>query len=304
MIKSALTSLRTIPSDWLRDANSFLLSALCHLVALVLLALLTMSTNNGLGDLELFAQIADGYDSPAGSEALDDSLAEFQVEQVDAAEAAGPVTLFDSSTVAVSDFAPLESPLSAQAGGGLEGQSVGDGGGELPAGGGTGGADFFGIGGKGGSFVYVVDMSGSMNEGGKWERAREELLRSIEHLDQDQRYFIIFYSDGWFPMNADGPVLATERQVDRTRRWVRRIWPGGGTFPLEALLHALALEPDAIYFLSDGRFDPAVIDALRVQNPTSNGQIPIHTVAFVNHETIGIMRAIAKNSGGKFRFVE
>ena len=42
-----------------------------------------------------------------------------------------------------------------------------------------------------------------------------------------------------------------------------RVWPGGGTYPLEALLHALSLEPDAIYFLSDGRFDPAVIEALR-----------------------------------------
>ena len=47
-----------------------------------------------------------------------------------------------------------------------------------------------------------------------------------------------------------------------------------------------------------------MIEALRVQNPPSNGQIPIHTIAFVNQETIGIMKQIAKQSGGKFRFVQ
>jgi hypothetical protein len=41
-----------------------------------------------------------------------------------------------------------------------------------------------------------------------------------------------------------------------------------------------------------------------VQNRASHGQIPIHTIAFVNEETIGIMRQIAKQSGGKFRFVQ
>ncbi len=308
MWKAALPSIRSIPSDWLRDCNSFLLSALCHLVALVLLALLSMSTNKGWSDLQLFAQMSDGFDAPAGGgDTLDDSLGQFHVEPEETAAAAGPVTIFEASSALVASTSALESPLDALATGGLEGTSIGDGSGTSLAGGGgdgSGGAEFFGIGGKGGSFVYVVDVSGSMNEAGKHERARYELLRSIEHLNEDQRYYIIFYNDGWYPMAADKPVLATAKQVDRTRRWVNRVWPGGGTYPLEALLHALSLEPDAVYFLSDGRFDPAVIEALRVQNPPSSGQIPIHTIAFVNQETIGIMRMIAKNSGGKFRFVE
>ena len=143
-----------------------------------------------------------------------------------------------------------------------------------------------------------------MNENGKWERARDELLHSIERLDEGQKYYIIFYNDGWYPMDAEKPIVATAKHVDMTRRWVGRIWPSGGTFPLQALLKALSLEPDAVYFLSDGRFDPGVIEELRVQNPDSTGQIPIHTISFVNQETIGIMRTIAKNSGGKFRFVE
>jgi hypothetical protein len=308
MWKAALPALRSIRSDYLRDCNAFLLSAFCHLVAFVLLALLFVSPDVGQSRLALFAQINDGYDAPlGGGDALDESLGEFKVEPDTAAQAAGPITIFDSHSPLVADTAALVSPLDASAVGGLEGRSVGDGSGSALAGGGgdgSGGAEFFGIGGKGGTFVYVVDTSGSMNDKGKWERARAELLRSIEHLSKEQKYNIIFYNDGWIPMVVDKPVLATAKQFDRTRRWVNHVWPGGGTFPLEALLHALALEPDAIYFLSDGRFDPGVIEALRIQNPSSTGQIPIHTISFVNTETIGLMRQIAKQSGGDFRFVK
>lgn len=308
MMKAALASARSLDSDWLRDANSFLLSAIIHLVALVLLALLMMQSDRGWSGLNLMAQMADGTDGPQGGiDSFDDSLGSFQVETEDAAAAAGPVTLFDNSSAMVSSTSAIESPLDALSTGGLEGTSIGDGAGGSLAGGsgdGSGGAEFFGIGGKGGTFVYVVDMSGSMNEEGKWERARAELLRSIEHLTENQRYYVIFYNDGWYPMAGDKPIDSTAKNIDRTRRWVNRLWPGGGTFPLEALLFALKLQPDAVYFLSDGRFDPAVIEALRVQNPSSTGQIPIHTVAFVNQETIPIMKQIADQSGGKFRFVQ
>jgi hypothetical protein len=267
-----------------------------------------MSADKGWPGLELMAQMSDGIDADLSQgDTLDESLGSFQVEPDDAAAAAGPVTLFDNSSAMLASTSDVESPLDSLHTGGLEGTSIGDGTGAGLTGGsgdGSGGAEFFGIGGEGGTFVYVVDLSGSMNEEGKWERARAELLRSIEHLTEGQRYYIIFYNDGWYPMAADKPIEATAKQIDRTRRWIRRLWPGGGTFPLEALKHALKLEPDAVYFLSDGRFDPAVIEMLRIHNPSSTGQIPIHTIAFVNQETIGIMKQIAHQSGGKFRFVE
>lgn len=308
MLKSALPSLRSIPADWLRDANSFLVSAVVHLVALLILALVMMSGGNGFSDLKLFAQMSDGVDTPlGGADSLDDSLGSFQIEPEEAALAAGPVTLFDSSATMATTDAAVVSPLDAMATGGLQGQSIGDGSSSGLAGGGgdgSGGAEFFGIGGTGSTFVYVVDASGSMNEEGKWERARAELLRSIEHLTENQKYFIIFYNDGWYPMAGDEPVSSSAKQVDRTKRWVGRVWPGGGTFPLEALLRALAMDPDAIYFLSDGRFDPNVIEALRIENPSSSAQVPIHTIGFVNKETIELMQQIAKQSGGKFRFVQ
>ena len=308
MLKSALSPIR---SDRLLDLNAFLLSAVCHLVALVGLGLIAMAPDRSWSDVKLLAEIADGYDEPVGGDnALQDDLSEFTLAQDDAATAAGPVRIFDASvaTATASDFAALETSFDTlESGGGLDGQSLADVG-EATEGGSSDGqpevAEFFGVSGYGGSFVYVVDVSGSMNEGDKYRRARDELLRSIEHLREDQRYFVIFYNHASYPMDASEPILATREHLDQTRRWVHRVWPDGGTFPLQSLLHALKLEPDAIYFLSDGKFDPAVIDAVRIQNPASSGQIPIHTIAFVNTETVGIMQAIAHNSGGTFRFVK
>ncbi|MCI0333281.1 MAG: VWA domain-containing protein [Planctomycetes bacterium] len=153
-----------------------------------------------------------------------------------------------------------------------------------------------------------MDASDSMNERGKFDRARYELLHSIEQLASDQRYFVIFFNDGAYPMDADEPVLATEKERAKTVNWVNESHAHGGTNPLPALLHALSLRPDAIFFLSDGQFHPLAIEVLRAHNRPSRRikmrQIPIHTIAFVDHMTIGLMRTIARNSGGEHRFVK
>ena len=72
-------------------------------------------------------------------------------------------------------------------------------------------------------------------------------------------------------------------------------------------MYALSLRPDAIYFLSDGQFDPSAIQILRAQNRQNLRmnirQIPIHTIAFLDRFAEGLMRTIARNSGGEYRFV-
>ena len=156
--------------------------------------------------------------------------------------------------------------------------------------------DFFGIGGYGQTFVYVVDASDSMNEGRKFERARYELLKSIEQLSSEQRYYVIFYNTAQYPMDAAAPLLATADNIANTTEWVNYVEPTGGTNPLPALLMALSLRPDAIYFLSDGQFDPMVMNQLRFRNRQNLKldirQIPIHTVAFFDRMAEGLMRMI------------
>jgi hypothetical protein len=283
-----------------------LVSALCNLTALVVLGLITAAGDEGWRGVKLLVNVAEG-----DSASIDDSPLENEVKlQVadEPAAALGPLTLFDDVAVPTSDVSVLEAlSQNAAAASGFDGSAL-SGAGENTGTTGHAATDFFGIGGYGQTFVYVVDASDSMNERGKFDRARYELLQSIEQLSSDQRYFIIFYNDGAFPMDADEPVMATQKQIARTVRWVSDAQADGGTNPLPALLYALSLRPDAIYFLSDGQFDPMTIYQLRARNRPSKRirlrQIPIHTIAFVDRGTVGLMRTIARNSGGEHRFVQ
>jgi hypothetical protein len=292
-------------SRWLQDCNSMLISALCNLSVMVALGLMTAAASDNWGGVKLFVTAGEGDSTFIDDEPIDETI-ELKVSEAPAA-ALGPVNMFEDIAVPTTDVAALDALAeSAAKASGFEGLAMG---GQAEGDGTTGlaAAEFFGIGGYGQTFVYVVDASDSMNENGKFDRARYELLHSIEQLASDQRFFVIFYNDGAFPMDADEPVLRTEDAFSRTAEWVNQIDATSGTNPLPALLYALSLRPDAIYFLSDGQFDPAAIHVLRSRNKSSKRigqrQIPIHTVAFVDYLTIGIMRTIARDSGGEHRFV-
>jgi hypothetical protein len=289
---------------WIRDLNAMLVSAFCHLAALIALGLLSVMSQDGWRGVKLLVNVGDGFDSPAIDDSQLDDAVIIDVSADDAAAAVDPIRLFDVSTRAAADFAALEalSENAAEASG-LDGIALG---GKGEADGSLSGAsaEFFGIGGYGQTFVYVVDCSGSMSERNKFERAIYELLHSIEQLASDQRYFVIFYNDAAYPMDADEPVLATEDEFARTRRWVSYVEPQGGTNPLPALLFAMSLQPDAIYFLSDGKFDPVTLQEVRSQNRPKSKRIPIHAIAFMERATEGLMRTIARNSGGEYRFVK
>jgi hypothetical protein len=296
----------TVRSAWLQDCNSMLISALCNLSVLVALGLMTGAASNKWGGLKLIADAGDS-DAPLLDDAPLADTVKLDVSP-DTGAALGPVKLFDDVAMPTSNGGSLDmlsqkaSPLAGFEGLALGGSAKGDG---------TSGpasTEFFGIGGYGQTFVYVVDASGSMNDEGKFDRARYELMHSIEQLDSDQRYFVIFYNHAAYPMGADEPVFASEEEVAKTANWVMSTSANGGTNPLPALLHALSMRPDAIYFLSDGQFHPMAIPVLRAQNrPTKRvkaRQIPIHTIAFVDHATVGLMRTIARDSNGEHRFVK
>ncbi|MCC7476500.1 MAG: VWA domain-containing protein [Pirellulales bacterium] len=291
---------------WLRDANSMLVSAFCHLMVFIVLGLMTVVGTDRWGGVKLQVNLEEGPNAPLlDGDSLDDAV-ELEVS-ADPAAALGPTSDLQVAAPVTTAIAEL-SPYAANAlePGGAEGRLFGGG----KQGDGTDGkaaARFFGIGGYGQTFVYVVDASSSMGDRGKFDRARYELLQSIEQLQGDQRYFIVFYSDREYPMDAEAPLEANQRNFARTAEWVRGVEPSGGTNPLPALLYALSLRPDAIYFLSDGQFDPDAIKELRSRNRGNTRlrtrMIPIHTIAFFDRIAEGLMRTIARNSGGEYRYV-
>jgi hypothetical protein len=165
---------------------------------------------------------------------------------------------------------------------------------------GSGKASFFNIEASGERFVFVVDHSGSMN-GAKLARAKSELIRSVRALDEQAEFYIIFYNDQFARMPADGLVQATEANKNEYLGWVERIAPGGGTEPQEAMKLALSLRPDAIYLLSDGLFAEEACGVIRGANP--GARIQIHTIAFYDNAGEPVLRRIAEENRGIYRFV-
>jgi hypothetical protein len=184
--------------------------------------------------------------------------------------------------------APKVAPAEAGAGGG---------GGGAPAG---GGHSFFGLEASGDRVVFVVDISGSMS-GRRFFRARNELRQSIENLRENQQFFVIFFNDGALPMPTERLLPATRDNINQTLDWLKYVECGGGTNPLPGLLLALQLRPDAIYLLTDGKFDPQIVwEVAQAEPPTP---IPIYTISFASRTAEKLLKSIAKETGGIYRYV-
>lgn len=173
------------------------------------------------------------------------------------------------------------------------------------AGGGGGGASFFGVEASGNRFVFIVDVSGSMEYGGKIDELRRQLTRSITNLLETSEFWVIGFSDGPQPMGgktdwSDGSATSKRTAL----RQVEVLATGGGTEPRGAFQMAFSIRPrpDAIYFMTDGEFDPNIPAELAVMNRSLH--IPIHTICFATEASEALMKKIATESKGTYRFVK
>jgi hypothetical protein len=166
------------------------------------------------------------------------------------------------------------------------------------------GIGFFGARTTGRSVVFVVDMSNSM-EGARFSRAQQELVSSIEQLHVSQKFFVIFFDTRAFPMFFPRApkelVSATPGRKRSVTRWIQQRRTGNGTDPEGALVRALALKPDVIYFLTDGEFPERCRQVVKEGNTSGT---TIHTIAFQSHEGIPLLEAIAQDHHGTFKLVE
>lgn len=186
-------------------------------------------------------------------------------------------------------------------------------------------AEFFGTVAHGDRFVYILDMSSSMENTPdkqgrtRFDRARDELIRSIEQLHDGQGFCVTLFSDKTKPM-FDKPDLlnqflrANPENKRRLQGWLLAVKPNGGTNPNEALERGVALRPSAVFLLSDGVFDveqpksdalfrKAGGDREGIIEGADRQRIPIHTIAY--EEAVGAknMQELSKGSGGSYRFV-
>jgi hypothetical protein len=170
----------------------------------------------------------------------------------------------------------------------------------------------FGLEASGNRFVYVFDRSASMGEpGGRpLERAKAELLASIEALGESRQFHVIFYNDRLTVFAPSGnrgrPVFADDDTKRGVRRFVEEIGADGGTRHYEAVSAALKLAPDAIFVLTDAdEKDDLAEDEVR-RLTRSLGRARIMVVQFGGGEDRRSPRLarLAAESGGAYKVVE
>ncbi len=185
-------------------------------------------------------------------------------------------------------------------GGGGIGNGIGDGVGDGV------GKGFFGIEIGSEKIVFVVDASRSMNYPYPGEaknrlgRVKIELLNAVGRMTTDQRFFVIFFNTEPIPMPAPG-LIAPNPSISRPlMEWVFKTKANGQTDPEAALLMALRLRPDRIYFLTDGDFSHRCVRAVREAN---HELIPIDTIGFGGREGEENLQEIASDSHGHYQFI-
>ena len=157
---------------------------------------------------------------------------------------------------------------------------------------------FFGVRARGQFFVFVVDQSGSMIDDDRLTRAKIELLRSVFALQPPQRFEVIFYNEEATPMpGGPQPRPADLKTKNQLTAWLHVIGPDGGTDPRPAMVQALALQPDAVFLLSDGEFPEGTVERVAKLNPR---KVPIHCVDMTGGQAGNHLLRIARDSGGQY----
>ena len=170
-------------------------------------------------------------------------------------------------------------------------------------------AEFFGVEGNGSTFAYVMDRSDSMNSlgGAPLRRAKQELLKSIESLNEYNQFQIVFYNDSLSPM-ASGLIFATDREKRRAASFVRLMPGDGGTAHFPALRKALSMSPEVLFFLTDAD-DPILTLAqlTEIQRRTEISKTTIHAIQFNGGPPMNDgswIRKLAEMNRGKYKYVD
>jgi hypothetical protein len=136
--------------------------------------------------------------------------------------------------------------------------------------------------------------------------ATRELIRSIESLPDYTYFNIVMFSSGPLvePPMQRGWTQARRSNVSQNVRWLQSVSPGGGTVPAPAFHKVFDMNPrpDVIYFMTDGiivGFTAEEVDRLN----SKGKRVVINTIAFGDQGSEELLRRIARDSGGQYRYV-
>jgi hypothetical protein len=169
---------------------------------------------------------------------------------------------------------------------------------------------FFGVKDQGTKVVFVIDRSGSMSTHDSLSFAKRELMVTLSQMDSNQEFQIILYNNAEPVAMAprDKPSAfyrATEINRALARQFLDPISPELGTNHLPALLHALRMKPDVVYFLTDSGEPELDSEALAQVRKANKGQTRIHCIEFgvwSNLTPENFLKRLADDSGGTYSY--
>ena len=186
------------------------------------------------------------------------------------------------------------------------------------------GASFFGLEAQGRRFIYIIDVSGSMDGSAFDERSRldvtkRELARSVSGLLETSEFSVLLFAADSGALYPRAWVAATEHNKIDARARIGRLSTSdverygihntGGTDPRRAFDQAFRLRPlaDAIYLMTDGEFAQDIPEY--IDNLNRRARLPIHCILFTDPDSSvrqaaePRLREIASQSGGRYTLI-
>lgn len=158
---------------------------------------------------------------------------------------------------------------------------------------------------RGRAIVYVVDRSISMGLNDALRLVKRELLASIARLPSDTRFQVIFFNRAAETIaGRPGLLDASAASLQQLTGQLDILRAEGGTDHVPALQKALALEPDVLYFLTDG--NELRPEQVRSVTRLNHGRAVIHTIDFgvdFGASAHGPMQTLAHDNRGTWRNV-
>jgi hypothetical protein len=174
--------------------------------------------------------------------------------------------------------------------------------------------EVFGVQGTGSRFVYVFDRSLSMSGyGGRpLAAAKRELIKSLESLGSVHQFQIVFYNEqprvfNTRPGATPQLAFANDENKAQAEAFVRSITGDGGTQHMDALVRALAMSPDVIFFLTDAD-DPKLTESdLERLRQRAGGRTVINCIEYGGGPSQGennFLRRLAAQNRGHHAYVD
>ncbi len=312
-----------------RPTPALLLSLALHGLILLVIAWLVSAAPKGGGNtpdrpvgIAIVQRLPDRTEYQELAPTTSDSIDSESAEQSAAAAAASPPAGVSPPIDLQGVLAAIEANPTPNSGSGIAGDVQLDGDAFGEAGqtsspqplGESATANLFGVSGSGRRFVYVMDRSDSMNGFGglPLRSAKQELIRSLNSLSEHQEFQIIFYNDSAKPFQLAGAPLTMVRgesqNLRRAQDYVDSIRAFGGTKHKGALLMALRMSPDVIFFLTDAHIPRlSRTELATIQDRAERSGTSIHAVEFGSQAAgspDSFLRDLASMNGGQYQYVD